>query len=181
MTSNIGAAEMSSLVSPRLGFQVPSAPADHDNGAPKLKARLSRTGLDAARRKFTPEFLNRLDRIVVFKALGNEELNRIIDIELEFVQQRIQTSAVKKPFFINVTNGAREFLLSEGTDFRYGARPLKRAIERLLVQPLSNLMATGQIDSCDRIRVTHSDESPFLTFFREANGSEEWKTDSVAA
>jgi ATP-dependent Clp protease ATP-binding subunit ClpB len=179
MTSNIGAAEMSSLVSPKLGFQVPSA--DHDNGNPKVKARLSRTGLEAARRKFTPEFLNRLDRIVVFKTLGNEELNRIIDIELEFVQQRIQTSAVKKPFFINVTDGAREFLLSEGTDFRYGARPLKRAIERLLVQPLSNLMATGQIHSCDRIRVAHNDGSPFLTFFREADDWEVRKVDRAAA
>jgi ATP-dependent Clp protease ATP-binding subunit ClpB len=124
MTSNIGAAEMSSLVSSKLGFHVPSA--DHDNAAPKLKARLSRTGLEAARRKFAPEFLNRLDRIVVFKALGNAELNRILDIELEFVQQRIQSSGVSEPFFINVTDSAREFLLTEGTDFRYGARPLKR-------------------------------------------------------
>jgi ATP-dependent Clp protease ATP-binding subunit ClpB len=179
LTSNIGAAEMTSLLSPKLGFQVPSP--DDNSSASKLKARLSRTGVEAARRKFTPEFLNRLDRIVVFKALGNEELNRIIDIELESVQQRIQTSAVKKPFFINVTNGAREFLLSEGTDFRYGARPLKRAIERLLVQPLSNLMATGQIDSCDRIRVAHNDGSPFLTFFREADDWEVRKVDGVAA
>jgi ATP-dependent Clp protease ATP-binding subunit ClpB len=179
MTSNIGAAEMSSLVSPKLGFHVPS-PYDN-NFAPKLEARLSRTGVEAARRKFTPEFLNRLDRIVVFKALGNQELNKIIDIELELVQQRIHTSAVGKPFFIYVTDSAREFLLTEGTDFRYGARPLKRAIERLLVQPLSNLMQTGQIHSCDRIRVTHSDESPVLTFFREANGWEAWKADSAAA
>jgi ATP-dependent Clp protease ATP-binding subunit ClpB len=178
MTSNIGAAEMSSLVSPELGFRVSTL--DHDNG-PKLKAWLSRIGLEATRRKFTPEFLNRLDRIVVFKALGNEELNRIIDIELEFVQQRIETAAATKPFFINVTDGAGEFLLSEGTDFRYGARPLKRAIERLLVQPLSNLMATEQIHGCDRIRVTHNDGSPFLTFFREANDWELRKVDRAAA
>ena len=71
-----------------------------------------------------------------------------------------------------MTDSARKFLLAEGIDFRYGARPLKRAIERLLVQPLSNLMATGQIHSRDRIRITHSDESPSLTFFREAEGSE---------
>jgi len=157
MTSNIRAAEMSSLVSSKLGFPVPSA--DHDNGAPKLKARLSCTGLDVAPRKFTPEFINRLDRMVVFKALGNAELNRIVDIELEFVQQRIQSSGVSKPFFINVTDDAREFLVTEGVDFGYGARPLKRAIEQLLVQPLCNLMATGQIDGCDCIRVTHTDES----------------------
>src|SRR5712692_8392879 len=161
MTSNIGAAEMSSLVSPRLGFHV-STP-DDSNCAPTLTAKLSRTGIEAARRKFTPEFLNRLDRIVVFRALGNEELNRIIDIELERVQQRVQTASAGKPFLINVTGNARKFLLTEGIDLRYGARPLKRAIERLLVHPLSNLMATGQIQHHDRIRVTHNGESPSLT------------------
>lgn len=179
MTSNIGAAEMNSLISPKLGFQVPSP--DDTNCTSKLKAQLSRAGIEAARRKFTPEFLNRLDKIVVFKALGNEELNRIIDIELDLVQQRIQTSAVTKPFFINVTDSAREFLLTEGTDFRYGARPLKRAIERLFVQPLSNLMATGQVHSCDHIRVTHYDNSTSLMFFRETDAWEVWKVDGAAA
>ena len=179
MTSNIGAGEMISLVSPKLGFHVPSL--DDNNCTPELKSRLLRTGVEAARRKFTPEFLNRLDRIVVFKALGNEELSRIIDIELDLVQQRIQTCAASNPSFINVTDSAREFLLTEGTDFRYGARPLKRAIERLLVQPLSNLMATGQIHSRDRIRVTHSGASPSLTFFREVGTSEVWNVDGAAA
>ena len=178
MTSNIGAAEMSSLVSPKLGFHV-STP-DDSNGAPTLTAKLSRTGIEAARRKFTPEFLNRLDRIVVFRALGNEELNRIIDIELELVQQRVQAALANKPFFINVTESARKFLLTEGIDLRYGARPLKRAIERLLVQPLSNLMATGQIQCHDRIRITHSYESPSLTFFRETDAWETWKSNGVA-
>src|SRR6267154_2075326 len=143
LTSNIGAAEMSSLVSPKLGFHV-STP-DDSNCATTLSAKVSRAGIEAARRKFTPEFLNRLDKIVVFRALGNEELNRIIDIELEGVQQRVQTASAGKPFVINVTGSARRFLLTEGIDVRYGARPLKRAIERLVVHPLSNLMASGQI------------------------------------
>ena len=179
MTSNIGAAEMSSLVSPKLGFHV-STP-DDSNCASTLTAKLSRTGIEAVRRKFTPEFLNRLDRIVVFRALGNEELNRIIDIELELVQQRVQTAAAGKSFFIDVTGSARKFLLAEGIDLRYGARPLKRAIERLLVQPLSNLMVTGQIHPHDRIRVTHRDESMALTFFRETHAWETWKTNGAAA
>jgi ATP-dependent Clp protease ATP-binding subunit ClpB len=179
MTSNIGSAEMSSLVSRKLGFQVPSMEDSRCNA--KLEARLSRTGVDAARRKFTPEFLNRLDKIVVFKALGNEELNRIIDIELALVQQRIQSSSVRKPFFIQVTDSAREFLLTEGTDVRYGARPLKRAIERLLVQPISNLMATEQIHSCDRIRITHAVGSASLTFFREADEWQARRVDRAAA
>jgi ATP-dependent Clp protease ATP-binding subunit ClpB len=179
MTSNIGAAEMSSLVSPKLGFG--AAPLNDTNSATAVSAKLSRAGVEAARRTFTPEFLNRLDKIVVFRALGNEELNRIIDIELEAVQQRVQTATASKPFFINVTDSARKFLLAEGIDLKYGARPLKRAIERLLVQPLSNLMATGQIQCHDRIRITHSYESPSLAFFRETDAWEAWKTNGVAA
>ena len=127
MTSNIGAAEMSSLVSPKLGFR--TAPLCDSSCAPALTAKLSRAGVEAARRRFTPEFLNRLDRIVVFKALGNEELDRIIDIELELVQQRVRTASAGKPFLLNVTSSARRFLLTEGIDLRHGARPLKRGIE----------------------------------------------------
>src|ERR1700675_4989183 len=107
LTSNLGAAEMSSLVSPRLGFHATSV---DETGMRKLSARISSTGIAAARRKFTPEFINRLDNIVVFKSLGKEELRKIIDIELEMVQQRIQTAAPSKPFLFNVTDAAREFL-----------------------------------------------------------------------
>jgi ATP-dependent Clp protease ATP-binding subunit ClpB len=179
MTSNIGASEMSSLVSPKLGFHV-STP-DDSNCAPTLAAKVSRTGIEAARRKFTPEFLNRLDKIVVFRSLGNEELNRIIEIELERVQQRVQMASAGKPFIINVTSSARKFLLTEGIDLRYGARPLKRAIEGLLVHPLSNLMSSGQIQHHDQIRVTHNGDSPSLTFFRETDAWETWRTNRVVA
>jgi ATP-dependent Clp protease ATP-binding subunit ClpA len=178
MTSNLGASEMSSLLSPRLGFHAPSLA--NSGCDAKLNARMSRTGIEAARRKFTPEFINRLDKIVVFKPLGNEELRRIVDIELEMVQQRIKTAA-SKPFLVNVTDSAKEFLLTEGTDFRYGARPLKRAIERLLVQPLSNLIATGQVHGLDCIRVSHSESSPFLMFFREAKAADTWEFHDRAA
>ena len=172
LTSNLGAAEMSSLVSPRLGFHVPSF---EDSGCnAQLSTRISGAGIAAARRKFTPEFINRLDRIVVFKSLGKEELRRIVDIELEIVQQRIHAAAASKPFLVNVTDAAREFLLVEGTDFRYGARHLKRAIECLLVQPLSNLMASGQIRRGDCIRVSHQDGSDALVFGREAEAAEAW-------
>ena len=166
LTSNLGAAEMSSLVSPRLGFHVPSADGPACNG--NLSTRISRTGVEAARRRFTPEFINRLDKVVVFRSLGKEELRRIVEIELEMVQQRIQIAAAGKPFLVKVTDSAREFLLAEGTDFRYGARHLKRAIERLLVQPLSNLMASGQIRRGDCIRVSYEAGSDALLFGRES-------------
>jgi ATP-dependent Clp protease ATP-binding subunit ClpB len=176
MTSNIGTAEMSSLVSPKLGFR--TAPPCNSSRALALTTKLARTDVEAARRRFTPEFLNRLDRIVVFKALGNEELGRIMDMMLELGQQRVQTAMAGRPFLINVTGSAGKFLLTEGIDLRYGVR---RAIELLLVQPLSNLMATVQIQRHDRIRITHSDESPSLTFLRETDVWETWKTNGVAA
>jgi ATP-dependent Clp protease ATP-binding subunit ClpB len=179
LTSNLGAAEMSSLGSPRLGFHGPSP--DDASGNAKLSARISRAGIAAARRRFTPEFINRLDNIVVFKSLGNEELRKIVDIELDMVQQRIQTAAANKPFLVNVTDTAREFLLAEGTDCRYGARHLKRAIERLLVQPLSNLMASGQIRSGDCIRVSHEDGSVALVFGRESEAIKAWEVAGQAA
>src|SRR5260370_7557040 len=101
---------MSSLVSPRLGFHVPSIE-DTDSKA-KLSARMSLAGMAAARRKFTPEFINRLDKIGVFKSLGDEELRRIVDIELDLVQQRIQTATASNPFLIPLTTTAKELLLT---------------------------------------------------------------------
>src|SRR5207245_5981951 len=118
LTSNLGASEMSSLVSPRLGFHVPSF---EDNA--KIGARISGAGIAAARRKFTPEFINRLDKIVVFKSLGAEELRRIVDIELEMVQERGQNAAEGKPFLVDVPDSARELSVVEGTDFGHGEGP----------------------------------------------------------
>ena len=172
LTSNLGASEMCSLSSPRLGFHCPTP--DDAGFDEKRDAQMSRVGVEAARRKFTPEFMNRLDKIVVFKALGNEELRRIVDIELDMVQQRIQAAAGSRSLAVRVADSAREHLLLAGTDSRYGARPLKRAIERLLVQPMSNLIASGQIERGDCIRVSHREGSPSLMFFREAAGVEAW-------
>jgi ATP-dependent Clp protease ATP-binding subunit ClpB len=165
LTSNLGAVEMSSICERRLGFHAPEP--ENAGLNEKRGEQMARVGVDAARRKFSPEFINRLDKIVVFKPLGRRELCRIVDIELELVQERIQNVASNKSFALSVTDSAREFLLMEGTDSRYGARHLKRAIERLIVQPLSNLIATGQIQRGDYVRVSHRHGSASLTFFRE--------------
>jgi len=146
---------------------------DDDAFNHELASRMSRIGVAAARKKFTPEFVNRLDKIVVFHPLGQEELRKIIDIELEMVQERIQKAA-DKSFLVNVTDSAREFLLTQGTDSRYGARHLKRAIEHLLVQPLANLIASGQIRRDDCIRVSHREGSASLLFFCEAESLRAW-------
>ncbi len=152
MTSNLGAAEMSALISPKLGFHGCVAAPDPAKEDGKLNEKLSRSGVEAARRKFTPEFMNRIDKVVVFKPLGESELRRILDLELSQVQQRIFASPAEKPFVLTVSDPGKEYLLSQGTDVKYGARHLKRAIERLLVHPLSNLIATSQVSTGDWIK-----------------------------
>ena len=183
MTGNLGAAEMNALLQPTLGFASMETERRHAIGIndPKLSNKLSRAGLEAARRKFTPEFMNRIDKTVIFHPLGARELRRVLEIELDEVQERIQQAQAGKRFLIKVTDSARDFLLMEGTDVRYGARPLKRAIERLLVQPLCNLIVTGQIRPSDRIRVTHRASAPILTFFREAEAFQPWEVHGAAA
>ncbi|MEJ7605957.1 MAG: AAA family ATPase [Bryobacteraceae bacterium] len=170
MTSNLGAAEMSALVSPRLGFNSFNNPANEALGRTdeKLNAKVARTGVDAARRKFTPEFMNRLDKVVVFHPLGENELKKILDIELNMVQQRIFNASPDRAFIFHVNEAGKNYLLREGTDLKYGARHLKRAIERYLVQPLSNLIATDQVRGGDWIRVDFSVETNQLVFLKEA-------------
>jgi len=170
MTSNLGAAEMSSLLRPNLGFATSEverkrACGEVDEG---LNEKISRAGVEAARRKFTPEFMNRIDKVVVFRPLGTEELHRILNIELNMLQQRIFNSATTTPFVFNLTAEAKEFLLREGTDMKYGARHLKRAIERSLVHPLSNLIASDQIRGGDLIKVDYDRDCPSLCFTKEA-------------
>src|SRR5437879_9176064 len=103
-----------------------------------LDEKVQRTAVEAAWRKFSPEFMNRLDKVVVFHPLRKEQLQEVLDIELGQVQQRVLDTA-KGQFLFCVTPAGRDFLLQEGTDQRYGARHLKRAIERHVVYPLANL------------------------------------------
>ncbi|MBV9507749.1 MAG: ATP-dependent Clp protease ATP-binding subunit [Acidobacteriia bacterium] len=170
MTSNLGAAEMGSILRPNLGFAASEAQRNCAAGIidAGLNDKISRAGVEAARRKFTPEFMNRIDKTVVFRPLGECELRKILTIELNFVQQRIFNSANGAPFVFSLTDSARAYLLTEGTDMKYGARHLKRAIDRLLVHPLSNLIATGQVRGGDLIRVDFDDAMCRLTFFKEA-------------
>jgi len=172
MTSNLGASEMSNIIAPRLGFAVAEARDRVAAGSvdEKTSGKLARTGVEAARKKFTPEFMNRLDKIVTFHPLGSEELKKILDIELNLVQQRIFNTSSNGVFVFTLSDSSKGFLLEEGTDLKYGARHLKRAIERLLVQPMSNLIATDQVRGGDWIRVDFDDGARTLRFAKEAEG-----------
>ncbi|MFB3779682.1 MAG: AAA family ATPase, partial [Bryobacteraceae bacterium] len=131
MTSNLGAREMQKA---EQGFGLAPSAARKDLGG---------IGQRAAAEKFPPEFMNRVDHTVVFKTLGKSELEKILKIELGRVQERLFNAG--HLFVLNVGEGAREELLREGTNAKYGARPLTRTIERRLVLPLSNLITTGQV------------------------------------
>src|SRR5450755_891301 len=172
MTSNLGASEMSALTNPRLGFNSGEAARKAQTGEvdDKMSGKMARCGTDAARRKFTPEFINRLDKIVTFKPLGSPELKKILDIELNMVQQRIFNTSSEKSFVFKASDDAKGFLLQEGTDLKYGARHLKRAIERLLVQPMSNLIATDQVRGGDCVQVNFDSDRKLLSFVKEAEG-----------
>jgi ATP-dependent Clp protease ATP-binding subunit ClpB len=97
-------------------------------------------------------------------------LKQILDIELNVVQQRIFNASPERSFVFSASDSAKGFLLREGTDLKYGARHLKRAIERLLVQPMSNLIATDQVRCGDLIRVDYSPDEQCMTFVKEGEG-----------
>jgi ATP-dependent Clp protease ATP-binding subunit ClpA len=164
LTSNLGASEMQAMMRPPLGFATPAA-------GENLAGKLDRAGVEAARRRFTPEFMNRIDKVVVFRPLGDPELRRILNLELAYVQDRLRQATGAQAITFKLDPAARSLLLREGTDARYGARHLKRAIERLLVQPMANLVATGQVGGGDQVFVhgdARTDRLVFMKEFQEA-------------
>ena len=165
LTSNLGGGEITELMEGGMGFIQPT-----DKPGTGLDQKVQRTAVEAARRKFSPEFMNRLDKLVVFHSLRKEQLQEVLDIELGQVQQRVLDTA-KGQFLFRVTPSGRDFLLQEGTDQRYGARHLKRAIERHVVYPLANLLATDQVNLGDLVCIDWDKANNRLTFVREGEGA----------
>jgi len=168
MTSNLGAREISELISGGIGF----APAhvSLNTGETEVEQKIYHTALEAARRKFSPEFMNRIDKVVVYRPLKEHHLLQIVDLELQAVQDRIMHSVGAK-FVLQYSDAAKDMLLREGLDFRYGARHIKRSIERLLVYPVSSLIATGQMQSGDLVQVDVNRKTGKLAFMKYAGGS----------
>ena len=157
LTSNMGSQEIDRLISGGIGLH---REPPHGEGLDKL---IYHTALKAAKRKWSPEFMNRIDKVVVFRSLQPEHLEQVLDIELRRVQDRI-TESIERKFIFRCTPSARRFLIQEGTDAKNGARPLKRAIERHVVFPLSTMVETGQIEIGDIIEI--DEENGGLRFYR---------------
>jgi len=165
LTSNLGGGEITELMTGGMGFVQPS-----DKTEDKLDLKVEKTAQGAAKKKFSPEFMNRLDKVVVFHPLRQEQLEEILEIELGMVQQRVLDTG-RGQFLFRATPGARRFLLQEGTDFKYGARHLKRAIEKYVVYHLANLLATEQVRFGDMLVVAWDGKSMHLSFQKEGEGA----------
>src|SRR5437764_3759698 len=168
MTSNLGAREMSELISGGIGF-APGKGAKETNDT-EVDQKIYRTAVEAARRKFSPEFMNRIDKVVVFRSLKEHHVKQILELELQAVQDRSMKSAGTK-FIFQCSDEAKDFLLEEGIDFKYGARHLKRSIERFLVYPLSNLVATEQVGLGDLVYVDLNEQNKRLVFSKRSGGA----------
>ena len=140
MTSNLGAREMLKVVSPDIGFQ-----GVERRSPASIAERLQSLGLDAVRRRFSPEFVNRIDAVITYRPLGPEALAAILAHQLDELQTHVHTQLGARSFEIEVSLRAREFILARGVSAASGARELKRTIHRLLTQPLAALVADGRV------------------------------------
>jgi ATP-dependent Clp protease ATP-binding subunit ClpA len=167
LTSNLGAKEMSELITGSIGFAPARGKALMED---EVDQKIYRTALEAAKRKFSPEFMNRIDKVVVFRSLKDYHLKQILELELTLVQNRIMKGSGEK-FIFSCSEAAKQFLLDEGIDFKYGARHLKRAIERFLVYSISNLVATKQVTTGDLVVIDYDSSTGKLVFTKEEGGA----------
>ncbi len=148
LTSNLGAREMIRELHPNFGFQ-----SGGERRTSEVSSKLESIALAAVRKRFSPEFINRLDAIVTYQPLNADSLGAILDQHIAELQQHVNTRLGARCFSIEVTPESREFLLRKGTSAEYGARELKRTVHRSLTQPLATLVASGQIDPGCQVRV----------------------------
>lgn len=147
MTSNLGSEQMAALAQGGMGF---SSQAVLNAVMDKEVDTIART---AAKKKFTPEFFNRIDEVSVFHMLTKDQIKLILEIELGALQQQLLLTSSTK-FFFHVRRSAKDILLADGFDKHYGARHIKRSIENRVLLPLSRLLASGQIQEKDAVIIS---------------------------
>ncbi len=158
LTSNLGAREMMKEINPEFGFQSAVKQERSD-----LTGTLENIALASVRKKFSPEFVNRIDAVITYQPLDPESLATILDQQISELQRHVNTRLGDRYFNIEVPFESRQFLLRKGTSPEYGARELKRTIHRHLTQPLATLVASGKIDPGARVRVEVGEDKESLT------------------
>src|SRR5664280_665959 len=157
LTSNLGSREMMREINPEFGFQ-----SVRGGDRPDLTGKLQSIGLVAVRKRFSPEFVNRIDCIITYQPLTAESLSAILDQQIRDLQNHVNTRLGNRSFTLEVPFEARQFLLRKGTSPEYGARELNRTIHRHLTQPLATLVATGQVSAGARVRVDVAEDGEKL-------------------
>ena len=148
LTGNLGGRQMQALAEGGMGFSGSSVVAGEE-----LDKGVDKVAESEARKRFSPEFMNRIDKVVAFHALRPEHLKKVVEIELGLVQDRILKAPPSQQFVLTYTDGAKALLLEKGTDVKNGARPLKRAIEKMVIRRLARLLSTRQIQMGDLVEV----------------------------
>jgi len=163
LTSNLGAEAMRKELFPDFGFEgLASA-----EGRKNVPSKLEKIGLGAVRRKFSPEFVNRIDSVITYLPLETRSLRIILDQLLEALEDHIDRRLDDRAFSLDVTDEAREFLLEKGTSKEYGARELKRTILRYLTQPLAAMVDRGDVEPESTVRVDLAPDGDTLRLIPE--------------
>lgn len=157
-TSNLGAREMMKEINPNIGFHSATTKSQTE-----LTTRLESIALGAVRKRFSPEFVNRIDAVVTYNPLNAEAIELILDHDLRALQEHVNLRLGERYFSIEVTPEAKQFLLDKGISKEYGARELKRTIHRQLTQPLATMVTRGEILPGALVSVSVNDVSESLS------------------
>lgn len=151
MTSNVGSADMSRELSGIGMERYTKEQSSHTMSFDRMKL-LTR---NAAKRKFAPEFMNRVDAVLTYQSLTDEDLSEVLSMELQNVANHISKRMGDRRVYLQIPKTTKEYLLKVGTSKEYGARELKRALNREIVVPLAKLLSTGQVDPGSTVRFTY--------------------------
>jgi CheY-like chemotaxis protein len=157
LTSNLGAREMMKEMNPDFGFQAVKGP----NRA-ELTGKLQNIALMSVRKRFSPEFVNRIDAVITYQPLSVESLTTILGLRIADLQTHVNTRLGNRSFALEVPPEARQFLIDKGTSSEYGARELNRTIHRFLTQPLATLVAANLVSPGAQVRVELAEDGEKL-------------------
>ncbi len=159
LTSNLGARDMASFLKPGFGFQSGEAPAEAD-----VESKLQAIGMSAVRRKFAPEFVNRLDAVITYHPLSRKTLDTILELQLAEIQKHLYKRLGPRAFALQISRAGRGFLLDSGTSAEYGARELKRTLHRHLLHPLAAMVSQDHVPPQATLKIDVSRDRTKLKF-----------------
>lgn len=146
LTSNLGARSMTRELRPDFGFEACVNEGGSDQDSEKWSEKLQRIGVAAVRKRFSPEFVNRIDVVSTYQPLTGSILERILELQIQDLQRMVESRLGARAFQVEVSARAKKFLLDRGTSIEYGARELKRTVHRCMVQPLAEWMVSEGVE-----------------------------------